>query len=184
MPSSRSIYRKVQLVLQYAKAADCTSISDLENSIRAENPLAFHTRRFDRKKDFFVTIISEKSIHSAVKFCRELKLIKENGSLTAEGRQATRQSKFEEVVSNQILSHFRNVEINIDNLNANIIANLQLKTPVLPTCKELWSLITAKIDYAKFSTMLNLLAQCGFAESSQRKVYLHINTNTNNRPST
>lgn len=174
MPSQNSIYRKIQLVLQVAKSVEVESIGELQNAIKVSNFVAFHTRHFDRVKDSFVTAISEKSIRNVVSFCRDLKLLTENGTLTRQGRQAIQQSKFEQVISNSIRVYLQDAGVDIRDLNKLILANIQSNPPVLPTSKELWDSIEEKTDYSNFAKMLNLLSQCGMAQSSQKKIYLHI----------
>jgi hypothetical protein len=43
---------------------------------------------------------------------------------------------------------------------------------IMPTAVELWEHASGDIPLLLFSQLLTLLAQCGGAESSQRKVYL------------
>src|SRR6185436_16438792 len=129
-----------------------------------------------RGKDAFITAISDKSIHSAVEFCRDLKLLKDNGTLTAGGRQAIQRSKFERVIADSILLYLHEAGVDISSLNKVILSNIQSSPPVLPTCQELWGTIEEKTDYSMFAKMMNLLSQCGMAQSSQKKIYLSINT--------
>ncbi|HEV7747699.1 MAG TPA: hypothetical protein VGO56_22055 [Pyrinomonadaceae bacterium] len=177
MPSENSIYRKIQIVLEVAKSTEVNSIGELQIAIRSKNLVTFHTRHFDRVKDAFVTAISDKSIHSALSFCRDLKLLKDNGTLTPEGRQAIQRSKFDRVIADSILSYLQDSGVDIRALNKLILISIQSNPPVLPTCHELWVSIQEKTDFSNFAKMLNLLSQCGMAQSSQKKIYLGIKTN-------
>src|SRR5437764_9607223 len=116
MPSQSSIFWKIQVVLEVAKSAEVESIGDLQKVIKGINPSNFHTRRFNRAKDSFVTAISDKSIHNTVRFCQDLQLLNEDGALTKEGRQAIQKAKFDSVIVSCVLSLFRQFEVNVGEL--------------------------------------------------------------------
>jgi hypothetical protein len=174
MPSEHSIYRKIQVILEIAKSANIETIPALQKLIERKNLVTFHTRHFDRDKDSFVIETSEKAIHNALRLCQDLKLVKTDGSLTEKGRQAIQRAKFEQVIANQILTCFREAGIQVSELNKLILESIQSNPPVMPTSSVLWAAIEEKMHHFQFSRMISLLAQCGGAESSQKKVYLRI----------
>ena len=174
MPSEKSVYRKIQVVLDTAKSVQVNTLEDLRAEIRARKQPNFLTRQFDREQDTFVPDISDRSIRRTLVVCLLLELIGPDGRLTKEGRQALRILRFDDVVANQIRSFLRREGIIFSNLNKVIIEDLHSNPPVLPTSRELWEAVDADISYSNFSRMLILLAQCGGAKSSQRKIYLRI----------
>lgn len=174
MAHEHSIYRKVQIVLETAKSSNSESLNGLEAIIKEKNLTAFHSRQFDREKDIYTTSTSIKSIRRVVRFCRELELVKENGSLTAAGREALHRARFEDVIVARVLSYFKNADIEVAQINQLIADRLHSRTPALTTANEIWETLKTKISYSKFSPMLTLLSQCGGARSSRKKVYLGI----------
>ncbi len=174
MASENSIYRKIQIVLDIAVSAKVASIGDLQAEIRDRRPPNFITKKYDSQRDIPVTDVSDRSIRRTVGFCYLLGLLSSDGSLTEAGRQAVRRTLFNGIVAGQVRSYLIKGGINLFELNKIILNNLQCNPPVLPTCRELWGATTSQIHYPVFLRMMTLLAQCGAAHSSQKKIYLHI----------
>lgn len=174
MPSEFSVYRKIQLVLDVANSVEVDTIAELRDEIEGLKPDNFLTRHYDPDRDKFVAGISERSIRHTVDFCQRLHLIDESGGLTKAGRQALNKTQFEKVVATQIRAFLKREGFSFDAFNKIITKNLRRDPPILTTCKELWEEIGDDTSYSVFSRMLSLLAQCGGAQSSQKKIYLHI----------
>jgi hypothetical protein len=175
MPSESSVYRKIQVVLDIAKSVKVKTTGDLRNEVEGLKPSNFLTRQFDKNRDSFVTDVSDQSVRRIVSFCHLLHLIRDDGSLTEEGRQALRKTQFDKVVAVQVRTFLQREGISLSKINEMISKDLHSNPPVLPTCKELWVTIGNNTKYSVFSRMLTLLAQCGGAKSSQKKIYLHVN---------
>jgi hypothetical protein len=168
------VYRKIQVVLDTAKSVKVSTLEELHSEILSRKQPNFLTRRYDRERDTFATDISNRVIRRTLSTCVVLGLIGPDGRLTKEGRQALRSVRFDSVVANQVRSFLRREGIIFSDINKVILEDLHSNPPVLPTSRELWETVDADISYSNFSRMLTLLVQCGGAESSQRKIYLHI----------
>ncbi len=176
MPSEYSLYRKIQVVLDVAKSVKVDSIDQLGAEIKGRRLPNFLSRRYDREKDVFVTDISDKSIRRAVTLCAVLGLVGHDGTLLAKGRQALQRIRYDRVVAGQVRAFLKGKGVNIHELNRVILESLQSSPPVLPTSKELWTITGSPMSRGMFSKMLTLLAHCGGAKSSQKKIYLHVDT--------
>jgi hypothetical protein len=97
-----------------------------------------------------------------------------DGGLTEIGRKALHKKQFDGLVAGQIRSFLKKAGVNLMELNQIIQNHLKADPPVLPTCKEIWVATANQVSYPTFSRMLTLLAQCGGAHSSQKKIYLNI----------
>lgn len=174
MPSELSLYRKIQIVLDVAKSIKSSSLDELRDEIKAQGPTNFLARKYDREKDDFIQLISERSIRRTVTFCLTLGLIEDDGSLSQQGRQAVNKTRFDKIVADQIRALLQRNKIDLGEINRIILDKLQSNPPVLPTCKELWSRIESEMSYSLFSRLMTMLVHCGGAHSSQSKIYLHI----------
>ncbi len=65
-------------------------------------------------------------------------------------------------------------DISLAQINRTILRNLHSDPPILTTIKQLWNSVGIDTQYSDFSRMLTILAQCGGALVSQKKVYLRI----------
>jgi hypothetical protein len=164
----------MQMVLEVAKSAKVGSLKELRSEIKGRRYPNFETMQYDDAKDTFVPRQSERVIRRTVKFCQILHLIESDGHLTQEGRDALVRVRFEHVVAGQIRSFLGRGGIRCSYLNTVIRESLHSDPPVLPTSKELWTKLGGQTRYAVFSMMLSLLTQCGGAVSSQRKIYLNV----------
>ncbi len=176
MPSENSVYRKMQVVLEIAKSVTVNTLEQLRREIRGSKRPNFETDQYDQAQDTFVPRQSDRVIQRTVGLCFTLELIGSDGRLTKEGRQSLVRARFDNVVASQIRSFLRREGISFSDLNKVILEDLHSNPPVLPTSRELWEAVDADISYSNFSRMLTLLAQCGGAKSSQRKIYLHISS--------
>jgi hypothetical protein len=174
MPSESSLYRKIQVVLEVAKSVKVNTVAELRDEVEGISPDNFLTRQYDHDKDAFIAKISEKSIRRTVDFCHRLDLIKDTGELTEAGRQALRKTQFDRVIATQARAYLKRAGISLDKINKTIVSNLRADPPVLSTCRELWLASDSEVNFSVFSRMLTLLAECGGADSSQKKIYLHV----------
>lgn len=175
MPSEYSLYRKIQVVLDIAKAAQLDSWVELKTNVISQRPPNFLTRQYDVKHDTMVQEISERSIRKAVNVCRALGLIDDRGDLTVAGKKAIRQAQFDRVLIAQVREFLAAKGVDVETLNASVRKSLRAQPVVMPTALQLWEACQPEMTLPFFSQMLTLLSQCGSAESSQRKIYLKFN---------
>jgi hypothetical protein len=176
MASERSSYRKIQEVLAQAKSVKTESIEDLRKEIAARDPNIFRTFQYDHDTDTMLPRISERVIRQSINLCRLLDLVASNGQLTDLGRIALRPTKYNEILAVQIRRKMEEQNINLTKLN-NIIVKILRSTPlVLPTSEVLWKESGGNMTKISFTKFLTLLSSCGCANSAQKKIYLHIDT--------
>jgi hypothetical protein len=174
MAGSRSLYRKIQEVLDFAKSVDVKTAAELRAEIESTEPQIFKTNQYDRDSDTFVPRVSPRVIRNTVNMCELLDFIGIDGALTDLGREALRKNRFDQILSRQVRSKLKTKGVTLAEINRVIIASLQSRPPVMPTCARIWESCGGTMSYSLFWRLLTLLANCGVAESSQKKIYLHI----------
>jgi hypothetical protein len=174
MATESSLYRKIQVVLDAAKSQKVHSIDELSREIGGLKPDNFLARFYDEDTDTFITGISEESIRRTVNLCHRLSLLRVDGTRTAEGVEASRKTQFDKVMAQQVRLFLKEAGVSLRDLNKVIAKSLRSDPLILTTCRTLWESTDGKVPYSTFSRMMTLLTQCGGAESSQKKVYLHI----------
>jgi hypothetical protein len=172
MPSDRSLYRKIEVALDIAKSVSVASMDELQSEIHGRKPSLFFSLQYNRTKDEFSEHISDRVIHKTLNMCRLLGLLADNGTLTPAGREALRKPRFPTVIAQMVRQFLRARDINFSKLNELIRKHLQATPPVLPTSEELWKASGTTISKGTFARMLTLLANCGAAQSAQRRIYL------------
>lgn len=175
MPSDRSSYRKIQELLSVANSARPTSEDELSSAAKKNAHVTFKTYQYDSKKDDMVLRVSARVIHNTVKTSRVLGLIS-NGRLTPDGRRALRATRFDVVLAERVRSVMEEGGVDLEELNEVILEGLQSTPPVLPTSGVLWEAADGDMPRGLFTQLLTLLVHCGKTESSQKRIFLHINT--------
>lgn len=173
MPSERSLYRKIQIVLDVAKGVAASDLAQLRSEVSAQELPTFMSEHYDDDEDRFVLRVSERIVRKTLGVCRLLGLIGDDARLTAMGREASRRSRFDAVMSRQVRSFLNERHVSFKALNAIIRKRLQTTPPILPTSDELWRESHSDVPQGTFNRMLTLLAHCGAAESYQRRIYVH-----------
>lgn len=176
MPSERSLYRKIQVVLDIVKAWDVSDVDDLTDEISARRLPVFFSRTYNQETDTFVQDVSRKVIIRTIGLCQLLELISERGGLTRLGREALRSTRFDAIIAGQARKVLRGGGVDFVRMNLAIRRRLQGDPPTLPTCATLWDDLKPEIRYVIFSRMMSLLVQAGGAWSSQRKIFLRVET--------
>lgn len=172
MPSERSLFRKVQTVVEVARTVKVSDLEELCREIKGLGPTMFNTSRYVAERDAFVTDISMEAIKRAVTFCRFLDLLSEEGTLTVRGRDAARKSRFSAVLGEQARLKLSAAGVKPGAVNSVIRSKLHGDPPVLPTSDVLWEELQPTMSRETFSKMLTLLIHCECGQSSQKKVYL------------
>ncbi|MGD0538049.1 MAG: hypothetical protein ABSC03_10440 [Verrucomicrobiota bacterium] len=173
MPSEFSLYRKIQVVLETARGVNVTSLVELRREIILQRAPNFLTKQYDKEHDSFVQEVSRRGVRRTVNICGTLRLIDERGDLSEAGRRALRRTVFDRILTEQIHKCLEDNRLGPTMLNAIIAKGLRSNPVVMPTTAELWEEAKTEVPLLLFSQMLTLLAQCGSADSSQRKIYLH-----------
>jgi hypothetical protein len=173
MASERSLYRKIQIVLDVTKSVSATNISELREHISSQELPTFISEQYDEEQDRFVPRVSKRVVRKTLGTCRLLGLIGDDGRLTPLGREASRRSRFDRVISEQVRELLSSRGVSFKSLNELIRKHLHTSPPQLPTADDLWKSINADVSNGIFTRMLTLLVHCGIAESAQRRIYLH-----------
>ena len=82
--------------------------------------------------------------------------------------------RLEAVIAERIRLALKDGEVDLGKVNKAIRQLLRSDPPNLPTASELWSECGGQLSQADFSFLLGLLAQCGGAVTSRKKIYLSI----------
>jgi hypothetical protein len=172
MPSSRSLYRKIHIILQVAQVADHRSLPELRDAVRQDGSPSFVTARYDADIDDFVEDLSDRSIGRAVTICANLGLLNDEGGLTSAGRRALTRRRFDLVLAEQVGDFLAQHGVEVDDLNATITRGLNSQPVALPTARHLWESSGKTIRYGTFAAMLNLLSAAGGARDTRGKLYL------------
>lgn len=173
MIGERSIYRKVQVVLDVAKTGKTKSLNELEENIVSINPINFSYTIMDKKRGKRVPHCSTDSVRKTVSLCIDLELINEKGKLTDIGINLLDQDKFEKVLSKQVLIFFKNTGITLEKMSETIKADMLQSNPViLPTSEAIWNALDQPVPLERFSVLLTLLGQCNTITTSRRKLFL------------
>ncbi|MFH1009458.1 MAG: hypothetical protein V1800_18430 [Candidatus Latescibacterota bacterium] len=176
MATEQSLYRKIQLVLEVAQSVRATTLTELHKEIEERELPNFLTYQYDEVKDEFSWRQSAKVIRKTVRLCCRLGLLNSDGRHTPVGRQALRRTRYDKILGQQARLVLERHQVVLSDLNPIIQSSLQSDPPVLPTAIQLWEAVKPDVGKADFSRLLTLLSNCGAAESSQKKIYLHIVT--------
>ncbi|MBU4319655.1 MAG: hypothetical protein KJ739_00990 [Nitrospinae bacterium] len=173
MIGERSIYRKVQVVLDSAKSGKTKSLQELEENIVSLSPINFSYTIMDKKRGKRVPHCSTDSVHKIVSLCIDLELVNEKGKLTDIGINLLDQDKFEKVLSKQVLIFLKNTGITLEKMSETIKADMLQSDPViLPTSEAIWNALDQPVPLERFSVLLTLLGQCNTITTSRRKLFL------------
>lgn len=174
MPSERSLYRKIQVILEVARTARVATVKELRVQVADQNISTFFSRQYDGEKDEFVWRMSTRAVQGAVSLCVSLTLIDLSGHLTDSGRDALRRTRFDEVIAVRVRAFLKAEGVDFFELDRVVKRSLRADPVVLPTARVLWDEGQLRLGYGIFSKMLTLLANCGAVESTQRKVFLKL----------
>ena len=174
MPSERSLFRKIQEVLETVKAEDVDSVDELRDKLAKRHDKMFKTRQYNPEKDTISLRPSVRVIRNTVRMCYLIGLISNEGRLTDAGRQALDRTRFESVIRYQVRGFLKAQGVGLAQMNRAIAESLQARPVVLPTSAALWQAAGSQVPKGIFTRLLTLLSHAGGAESTQRKIYLHI----------
>lgn len=176
MPSERSVFRKVQIILEYCQPNRHKSIDELVDLIVRRSPASFVYYRSDAESEEIRAIASPKSIMHAIELAIELGLINENsGHLTKLGVSATDPRRFSRIVGNQTVELLKNKGLPLEKIEQTIFEKfLQSRPPLPPTMKRIWEALATEVKIRDFASYLNILGLTGILSVEQKRIYLPI----------
>jgi len=179
MPGERTAFRKLQVILDYAKQGKHRDVGALRKYVHGRAPTNFAYFYRDRQTDEIVQIISDRSIDATIDLAVELGLLTpETGSLSKIGVAATDARRFPRIVASKVGSLLEGKGIPLAAI-ARVIREdlLRADPPRLPTVDAIWTRFEhLGVDAEEFSLLLRVLADAGGISVSQRRVYLPVDS--------
>ena len=176
MYGEKSLYRKVQVVLEYAKEGKHTNKDSLLAFVERSKPTNFLTSWRNRETDIIEHRYSVNSIERAIRICVDLKLLEdETMALTSHGRSATDPRRFPTIVGNSAKEYLEASGISFASILNSINATLHSDKPHPPTSEEIWEHLGQPegiINREDFQRLLTLLGQCQILSISQKRIFL------------
>lgn len=173
MRSERSLYAKVQLVLEVAARGESTTLPELRQRILSEGHSSFLTMQYDADADDYVWAQSDRAVGRAVSACSRLGLVSEDGALTAAGKRAARNERgYHQEVRRSIIERLEQAGASVTDLQAAVTELLSRTPPELPSASALFDELGPDLARVEFSRLLSLLADVEGATTVQRKVFL------------
>ncbi len=176
MPGERTLYRKVQVVLDYAKEDKHIDSETLSDYIINKQPTNFLYYWRNKETDIIEQRYSQNSIKRVINICVELKLLKEEKmNLTTRGKSAIDPRRFPTIIGNSAKEFLETAGISIESILNAITSILRLNKPQPPTSLEIWNYLKKNdvmITREEFRRLLTLLGQCKILAMSQRRIFL------------
>ncbi len=173
MAGDRSQYRKLQLAVQSAMDDIEEGLAALRQHIHGKGLVNFESLQFDERVARHRWLPSERVVANTVRLAVSLGLLDTDGTPTRAGRRSTRSdAEFARALRDLALERLDAADASKQDLNQAASSLLNERPPRMPTSRSLWDAIEPSLSRAKFSQLLTLLGDCGFAETSQRKLYL------------
>lgn len=173
MASERSLYEKVKHVLRVAEGLEVETVQELVATVEEEGTMAFLSLQYDYETDEYVWRQSRRAIRRCVGMCLKLGLVDETGTLTTYGKRARRrESDYRSVLGERIMEVMTDAGITTSLLNDTSQGLLRSGSSQLPTSLTLWETLEPNVGKAEFSRLLTLLADAGYAETRQSKLFL------------
>jgi hypothetical protein len=174
MAHERSLFRKVQLVLEYCQARKHNTIPDLKKIIKTKSPVNFAYYKTDDATGERKIEPSTNSINTAVNLCVGFGLVEPNtGHLTKLGVSATDPTRYARIMGACAVDILAKKGIALDKIESIISTNLlQHKPPIPPTAREIWDHLRPQLTFREFTPYMNILGLAGILTVVQKKVYL------------
>lgn len=176
MPGERTLYRKIQVVLNYAKEGKHTDKTTLIDYIIGRKPTNFIYYYRDKSTDEIIYGYSEKSLERTIQICHDLKLLSgEALALTRTGVSASDPRRFMTIIGRRTSEFLESKGISLNSIGRAIKKILQASNPQPPTAEAIWKQLEEEQEILEFSTFarfLNLLGQSQRLLMTQRRIYL------------
>lgn len=178
MPGERSLYRKIQIVLDSLKRESVASVEEIVEAVyvRHEPGFAYYWR--DSETDRILHDYSRRSIHATVVLCVHLRFAEaESGTvrITKLGIRATDDRRYPVLLGQQAKSLLEESGIDLESILAAIRQVIGGDQPKPPAATEIWGQLdneSANIDFEDFRRLLGLLGQCQLIIMTQRRIFL------------
>lgn len=174
MPGERSLYRKIQVTLEYAQHSKHNSPEALAVHVYERSPtnFAYYWRGEDDKirHDY-----SKSSISSTVALCVDLGLISgQTGRLTQIGVSAIDPRRFPQILGNRVAKFLGKQGFDLSSIADAITKLLHSNEPSPPSSGAIWLEFGEQntMSQAEFKRLLNLLGECKLIWMSQKRIYL------------
>ena len=176
MPGDRSLYRKMQVVLDEARSGGHRSLDGLIDGLLAKGPLNFEYRGRDPASGQKRLRCSRNSVTRAIPLCCDMGLVNgETDRLTRSGMVAVDRGRFDDVVAARVADRLDELGVSVKKMEAVITDKLlRASRPILPTSDALYDALGRLLRECEFRTYLNLLGRCGGIRTSQSRIYLPI----------
>lgn len=176
MFGEKTLYRKIQVILDYAKEDKHSNKDSLIEYILGNRPTNFLYSWRDRNTDKIEHLYSRSSIENAIQVCIYLKLLhSETAVLTPRGRSATDPRRFHTIIGSSAKEYLEAAGLSMDILLNAIDKILHSAKPYPPTSDEIWeSLVESEVKIRKeeFHWFITLLGQCQILSMSQKRIFL------------
>lgn len=177
VPPTRSLYRKIEIVLSEARKGVARSKDDLIDIIRASDHMDFYFYKTDEEGHTSTIECSRECVGNVISLCINLKLLEiDTMRPTPAGRKATDPERFAEIIGQRIKERLKELGMSIDAIHDTILKILkQGEGKVLPTADSVFATLgigKTKKEEDEFRTYLGLLSACGAIKYSRKKLYL------------
>lgn len=176
MYGERTLYRKVQVVLEYAKEEKHIAKDSLIEYIESNKPTNFLCSWRDKETDIIEHRYSRNSIERAIKICVDLKLLQgEKMVLTSRGKSATDPRRFPTIIGSGAKEFLETAGISLDSILNAINTILHLDKPYPPTSGGIWEHLgeaKSTINQEEFQWLLTIVGQCQILSMSQKRIFL------------
>jgi hypothetical protein len=178
MPGERTLYRKIQVVLGYAKDGRHEDKETLVKYITNHKPTNFIYYYRDGNSEEVAHGYSQKSIEDSIDVCYDLKLFSGHTvDLTKTGISACDSRRFPSVVGRRTVEFLESRKIPLSAIDNAIKKILLSNNPEPPTARAIWSQLyesVDNVDFQLFARLLNLLGQSQQLLMTQRRIYLPV----------
>jgi len=176
MPGEKTIYRKIQVVLDYVKSGKHHSFDSLSKYIYSRAPANFIYYYRHKETDKVKFDYSKKSIDRTIQLCLELRLIsKDRLSLANIGASASDPRRFPIIIGKCVIDLLKRKKISLDLIKNTIEDVLHDSNPKPPTSLEIWKRLEVDendIKLVRYKQLINLLGQCNILLMTQKRIFL------------
>lgn len=178
MPGDRSLFRQLQVVLDYSRERKHDGVDALVRHIAGRHASSFIYYWRDRDSGKIRHAVSERSMKTTIALAIDLRLLEERGGaigLTRAGVAACDASRFRAVLGRQVSEFMERNNVGPGRVEKTIQALLSRRPPVVPTADNILEQLVVKDEGADtdlLRRLLTLLGQSGVLEICQRRIFL------------
>jgi hypothetical protein len=178
MPGDRSLFRQLQVVLDYSRERKHDDVDALVRHIASRHSSSFIYYWRDRESGKIRHALSERSMRTAISLAVDLRLLEERAGvigLTRAGIAACDANRFRAVLGRQVSEFMERGNVGLSRIEKTIQALLSRRPPVVPTAGNILEQLAVKDEEADtdlLRRLLALLGHSGVLEMSQRRIFL------------